>query len=188
MVAGCERQPASGHESPRGAVGTLLRVNAGSRRIGLPTFADLRAVHPASARTNALPARGVRIPFGEGRLPGRDRPGHDEKVRPDFPTRPTPPKHSRPLPIVAATFVQIGLADPVTDGLVRALELAGELSNRAPRANQLYHLVAKLRRIRQMCSWHRGFLLPKGFGIHESGSTPVDDETFEAIESRGREL
>ena len=23
-----------------------------------------------------------------------------------------------------------------------------------------------------MCSWHRGFLLPKEFGIHESGSTP----------------
>lgn len=35
-------------------------------------------------------------------------------------------------PIVAATFVEIGLADPVTDGLVRALELAGELSDRAP--------------------------------------------------------
>ena len=35
------------------------------------------------------------------------------------------------------------------------------------------HLAAKLRRVRQMCSWHRGFLLPKGFGIHENGSTPV---------------
>ena len=76
-------------------------------------------------------------------------------------------------PIVSATFVEVGLADPVADGLVRALELAGEFANRAPRANQLHHLAAKLRRIRQMCSWHRGFLLPKGFGIHESGSTPL---------------
>ena len=51
----------------------------------------------------------------------------------------------------------------------RALELAGELADRAPRANQLHHLVAKLRRVRQVCSWHRGFLLPKGFGIPKAG-------------------
>ena len=62
---------------------------------------------------------------------------------------------------------------PVTNGPVRALELAGELSNRASRAGQLHHLMAKLGRVWQVGSRHRGFSFPKakGFGIHQSGST-----------------
>ena len=49
------------------------------------------------------------------------------------------------------------------------------LSDRPSRAGQLHHLVAKLGRVRQVGSWHRGFSFPeaKGFGIHQSGSTPV---------------
>ena len=43
-------------------------------------------------------------------------------------------------------LIEVGLADPVTDVPVRALELPGELSDRSPRADQLHHLVAKLGR------------------------------------------
>ena len=40
------------------------------------------------------------------------------------------------------------ISDPVADGPVLALDLAVEFSNRAPRANQLDHLAAKIRWIR----------------------------------------
>ena len=40
------------------------------------------------------------------------------------------------------------------------------------RANHLQHQAVRLRGMRQMSLWHRGFLLPKWFGVHRIGATP----------------
>ena len=86
---------------------------------------------------------------------GEHRPGKDE------------PKAAKFLTLVArqavvtAAFVETGLADPLADGLRTALEVTGQFGSRPPRANQLHHAVAKLRRVCGTCSWHGGFRLPR---------------------------
>ena len=72
--------------------------------------------------------------------------------------------------MVSATVAETGHVNPVADGLVAAVELSGEGSNRTLRPSRRHHLAAKLRRMRQMCSWHRAFSVPKGSSIRDSES------------------
>jgi hypothetical protein len=75
--------------------------------------------------------------------------------------------------VLALSLVTIGLGDPVADGLSRGLKLLRKLLGSPSGSNEFYHLVAKFEWIGGMGSWHRKYLLvPKGSGIHETGSTP----------------
>ena len=51
---------------------------------------------------------------------------------------------------------------PVPDGLCRGLKLPGKLLRGPACSDQIDHLSLEFFRIRPSCSWHRGFLLPKG--------------------------
>ena len=77
--------------------------------------------------------------------------------------------------VTAARNFPISLGDPVPERLRRRLILPRQFLRRAPGTHQLDHLAPELRRIRRSCSWHRGLLLPKLRGVHENGSSPLDD-------------
>src|SRR5438094_9887927 len=74
----------------------------------------------------------------------------------------------------ALAGVEGRLLHPVPDRLGRGLKLAPELLGRSAMPDQLDHLPPERRRVRPMALRHRGRSLPpQPWGVHETGSTPV---------------
>ena len=63
---------------------------------------------------------------------------------------------------------RLELACPPLDRIIRAQAL-----RTAPGSNQLNPLTPEGRRVRRSCSRHGGYLLLKGSGVHQNGSTPL---------------
>ncbi len=70
-------------------------------------------------------------------------------------------------------YVTVGLRDPVADRLGGGFELTSQLFRSPSGANQLNHLAPEGRRVRRPRFRHSDYLLPKGSGVHEIGSTPA---------------
>ena len=77
-----------------------------------------------------------------------------------------------------AASVDVALAAPVTQCLLRHAQFSSNLLERRPGPNERHRLATELRWIRRTGSWHADILpaqasRPKHSSVHETGSTPV---------------